>query len=86
MDYADSRSIFPLVADIFSWLRNIDADIRKLHTMIQAKIPQVNTDVAFNFWDNFLKNEDIWYTILGREGPTRILLLNQNSDELRAGG
>ena len=39
-----------------------------------------------NHLDSFIQNKSIWYTILGREKPTRILLLNQNSDELRAGG
>lgn len=40
----------------------------------------------FTLWDNFLKNKNVWYTLAGKEKPARILLLNQNSDELRAGG
>lgn len=40
----------------------------------------------FTLWNNFLGNINTWYTLAGRDAPTRILLLNQNSDELRAGG
>lgn len=33
-----------------------------------------------------IRHRDIWYKVLGSQGPIRILVLNQNSDELRAGG
>lgn len=85
-DTPDTKSFFPILDDIFDWLSSMDSEIRQLHSMIQSKAPEIETETAFTFWDNFLKNEDIWYTVLGREKPTRILLLNQNSDELRAGG
>ncbi|MCB9806331.1 DUF4012 domain-containing protein [Candidatus Peribacteria bacterium] len=54
--------------------------------MIQSQTPEVADAIPLTFWNNFLKYKDVWYTILGKKGPTRILLLNQNSDELRAGG
>jgi len=34
----------------------------------------------------FIAHRDAWYKALGAKGPMRILFLNQNSDELRAGG
>ncbi len=71
--------------EIFRWLSGMDDDIQELFTMIQSKAPEIESSTASTLWTNLLKNEDIWYTILGRDGPTRILLLNQNSDELRAG-
>lgn len=85
-DSSDTKSVFPIVDDVFDWLSGMDSELGQLHTMIRSKAPEIETDTAFTFWQNFLKHEDIWYTILGREKPTRILLLNQNSDELRAGG
>ena len=36
--------------------------------------------------DALLRDQETWYRLLGKDGPTRILVLNQNSDELRAGG
>jgi len=36
--------------------------------------------------ETFLKYKKIWYDLLGQSGPTKILILNQNNDELRAGG
>ncbi len=33
-----------------------------------------------------MRHQDVWYTLLGKNGRTRILILNQNNDELRAGG
>jgi len=83
---ADTQSIFPIVRQIMRWLSGMDSDIRRLHAMIQAQAPEIESEGAFTLWTNLLKHEDIWYSLLGREKPTRILLLNQNSDELRAGG
>ena len=34
----------------------------------------------------FIAHHALWYEVLGSKAPIRILLLNQNSDELRAGG
>lgn len=36
------------------------------------------------YLDKFLDHKDIWYQILGKDKKTRILVLNQNNDELRA--
>ena len=83
---SNTKSIFPVLDDIFDWLSGMNSAIKQLHTMIQLRAPEIDIETAFTFWNNFLKNENIWYTVLGREEPTRILLLNQNSDELRAGG
>lgn len=85
-EVADTKSIFPIVREVMRWFSGMDSDIRKLHTMIQAQAPEIESEGAFTLWTNLLKHEDIWYSLLGREKPTRILLLNQNSDELRAGG
>lgn len=34
-DSAEAVSIFPIMDETFSWLRNIDPDIRSLHAMVQ---------------------------------------------------
>jgi uncharacterized protein (DUF608 family) len=83
-EVSQTTSILPVVDDIFSWFSRIDDDIRELHTLLQTQ--SLDTSGAFAVWENLQKNKEIWYTLLGKNGPTRILLLNQNSDELRAGG
>jgi hypothetical protein len=85
-DTAETTSIFPIMKEAFHWLSSMDRDIQKLFAMIQSKAPEIESSTVSALWTNILKNEDIWYRVLGRDGPTRILLLNQNSDELRAGG
>jgi hypothetical protein len=85
-EVADTQSIFPIMKEVFQWLSGMDDDMQELFTMIQTQAPEIESEGAFTLWTNLLKHEDIWYSLLGREKPTRILLLNQNSDELRAGG
>ena len=85
-DAADTTSVFPIVREVMKWLSSMDSDITELSRMIQTHAPELGWETPYTFWTNFLKHEDIWYSLLGWEKPTRILLLNQNSDELRAGG
>lgn len=84
-EVSQTTSILPVIDDIFSWFSRIDGDIRELHTLLQTQ-SALDISGAFAVWENLQKNKEIWYTLLGKNGPTRILLLNQNSDELRAGG
>lgn len=83
---AEAESIFPIMDETFSWLRDIDPEIRDLHNMVQGGLSGFDIGAVFTVWENLLKHEATWYEILGKNRPTRILLLNQNSDELRAGG
>ena len=85
-DMADTTSILPLVSEVLTWLSSIDSDISDLYTMIQIHAPELGGETLSTLWTNFLKYENVWLSVFGREEPTRILLLNQNSDELRAGG
>lgn len=85
-DSSDTTSVFPIVREVMKWLSSMDSDIRELAMMLQTHAPELGWETPFTLWTNFLKHEDVWYSLLGREKPTRILLLNQNSDELRAGG
>jgi hypothetical protein len=80
-----TTSIFPIVDDVFSWMRLMDRQVMELFQIIGSR-GDFDMDMVTTFWANIQRNRDTWYTILGKDAPTRILLLNQNSDELRAGG
>jgi|GEM_PF-1025502 len=82
---AKTTSIFPLVDGVFHWIESIDKDIKSLLEMVQTQ-GDFDTTLIGDFWSSIQRYREAWYTLLGRDGPTRILLLNQNSDELRAGG
>lgn len=82
-------SVLPLLGRIFKTLESIQSDVHDIRSQLihitQNNNPAGLSDIVHHL-DEFLKHKNIWYTILGKEKPTRILLLNQNSDELRAGG
>ncbi len=84
-DISEDVSVFPIMKEVFRWLSGINSDVEELLMLVESQAPEMASANAAHFWKNLLKNEDIWYTIFGRNGLTRILLLNQNSDELRAG-
>ncbi len=86
---SQTESVFPLLDKIFSIFETLQGDIHDVRAQLvhitHDENPAGISDIV-NHLDSFLKNKNIWYSILGKEKPTRILLLNQNSDELRAGG
>jgi len=82
---ATTTSIFPLIDGVFDWIESIDSDVRGLIEIVQTQ-GEFDTTLLGDFWSNLQHYRETWYTLLGKDGPTRILLLNQNSDELRAGG
>ncbi len=86
---SQKQSIFPLLEKVFDAFGDIQSDMHDIQTQLMHITKNPNpagiSDLVGHF-DGFMKNKNIWYTIFGREKPTRILLLNQNSDELRAGG
>lgn len=63
---SNTTSIFPVVDMVFSWIGHIDDDVRSVFEMIGS---QGDMDVALaqNFWINFQKYRDTWYTILGKK-------------------
>lgn len=81
-----TESVFPIVDRIFAWLESIDDEIDELRDMLSVQAPGFDVGAPFALWKNILGHRETWYDLLGKNGPTRILLLNQNSDELRAGG
>lgn len=84
-----TQSIFPLLDDLFPYLSDIAHEAESIETLAKKFI---DSDHAQGFesvkksFESFIAHQDIWYALLGKNGPIRILLLNQNSDELRAGG
>lgn len=84
-----TRSIFPLLDILFADLARISGEARSIESIITRFLDPErlgHIDDMLTSLDSFVANRDIWYTLLGKKGLTRMLLLNQNSDELRAGG
>lgn len=84
-------SIFPILESIFEGLGDIQGVFQWLSPALQ-RLWALSPDLMTR-WENSLtsfaaliQNRDIWFKVLGAQGPMRILFLNQNSDELRAGG
>lgn len=88
---AGSQSIFPLLDSVFVHLETIDKLLVRIDPSLK-RLVGANTSSgkmlagSLASLHSFITHRDMWYAILGKNGPTRILLLNQNSDELRAGG
>lgn len=90
-DRSQQESIFPLLDTVWAigWdgikniktLMNSAEKIAPLESWFQKKYIHY-----LAIAEAFLKYKKIWYTVLGDSGPTKILVLNQNNDELRAGG
>lgn len=83
--HANTMSIFPVMDDFFDWMEDMRWQISGLREIVQSENMGMDISGFFSLWENFIRNKDIWYFIAGKDRPTRILLLNQNSDELRAG-
>ncbi len=88
---SETQSIFPILDKIWDIgeesQKDIDTLARSLFSIVtpDTKITEEYTRYK-QYLDAFLRHKEIWYTLLGKNGPTRILILNQNNDELRAGG
>ncbi len=81
-----NTTILPVARNIFSWLHGLDSSISQLFSLLEKQLPDSEFQNISIPWKNLLSHEDTWLTLLGKDHPIRILLLNQNSDELRAGG
>lgn len=82
-------SIFPLLDRIFPLLEDMMDEIDALQIKAQSYLSlsqQSDIEKLSTLLGTFISHQSLWYDILGKNKPTRILLLNQNSDELRAGG
>jgi hypothetical protein len=64
---SDSTSIFPLLNEVFSWLTKINPDIQSLSRLVESQVSGFGDSAPLIFWNNFQKNRDIWYTILGKK-------------------
>ena len=90
-EHREEVSVFPILDSVFETLADISARGESLSPSLQ-KLGALNpaylqsADLYRQSLSAFLTHRDIWRKILGAEGSTRILFLNQNSDELRAGG
>jgi hypothetical protein len=85
----DTESLFPIMKYVFDRLWRIRTEL----IQIQARLQHISSPELFSqirrgsdLLTALIDHHDIWYDLAGRNRTTRILLLNQNSDELRAGG
>ncbi len=88
---SETESIFPLLDQL--WIIGEDGkeNIKSLADSIFKIVPpsqqlQKQYTKYFEHLSAFLRHKKIWYSLLGETRPTQILILNQNNDELRAGG
>lgn len=88
-EQSQKQSMFPLMDRVFRIFGTLQSDIHDIQSQLihitKDENPAGISDIVSHI-DSLMQNKNVWYTIFGRERPTRILLLNQNSDELRAGG
>lgn len=88
---SEKESIFPLLDELWDIGENGKESIETLATsLFNIAPPEASLQKKYTryltYLDTFLKHKKIWYDLLGKTRPTRILILNQNNDELRAGG
>lgn len=88
---SQKESIFPLLDTIWEIAlrsqESIDTLAQSLFALVTPDQWIKDTYTKYkNYLDAILRHQDVWYDILGKNGRTRILILNQNNDELRAGG
>lgn len=87
---SETQSIFPLLDRLWNIGENGKESIETLAISVFRIAPpaqsiQIEYAHYLTYLDTFLKHKKIWYNLLGKTKPTRILILNQNNDELRAG-
>lgn len=88
---SETESIFPLLDTLWDIGENGKENIETLVASLSKIAPpeialQKKYTQYLHHLDAFLKHKNIWYALLGKTRSTRILILNQNNDELRAGG
>lgn len=88
---AKKESIFPLLDTLWNIGENDEKSLQILATSLFSVVrPDAQLEKKYNqsmgYLKSFLDHKKIWYDLLGKTRPTRILVLNQNNDELRAGG
>lgn len=88
---SQTQSIFPLLDKLWKIGEDSKENITTLANSLFRIVPpekwlQQKYTYYLEYLDAFLRNKKIWYDLLGKSRPTRILVLNQNNDELRAGG
>lgn len=87
----EENSIFPILSsvlvsmnDIYDRVQSLTPSLQRIWTLNPNLWAQIDGTLAS--FSAFIRHRDAWYKILGSQSPMRILFLNQNSDELRAGG
>lgn len=88
---AQTQSIFPLLNKMWEVAEEGRDSVSTISTSLFSVIPPrpglIDKYEKYNtYLTSFLRHKEIWYDLLGKNGPTKILILNQNNDELRAGG
>ncbi len=88
---SDTKSIFPLLDTLWDIGESGEEGLRTLaESLFQITPPDQYVreyyERSIAYLSSFLSHRDIWYDLLGKTHPTRILVLNQNNDELRASG
>lgn len=84
-EVSDSQSIFPLIDDIYSWIDETDPPMQKTLKNVMNFMENEQIQSLSDIWNTLISERETLEKILGKHGPSRILFLNQNSDELRAG-
>ena len=90
-DKSKQESIFPLLNKLWIILEDGTKNIQSLIdsatklSLLEKWFSEKYIPYIYRL-ETFLKYKKIWYDILWQSHPTKILILNQNNDELRAGG
>lgn len=88
---SETESIFPLLDQLWDIGENAKESVQTLATSLFAITqPNIHMQERYTWYirqlSAFLSYKEVWYDLLGENRPTKILILNQNNDELRAGG
>jgi Protein of unknown function (DUF4012) len=88
---SEKESIFPLLDNLWEIGEEGKKSIETLTVSLFKITPpnqyiQTQSRYYLRHLSSFLAHKKVWYDLLGKTRLTRILILNQNNDELRAGG
>jgi len=88
---SQTESIFPLLDIVWVLGENGEKSLKTLaNSLFTIVRPDMLMEKRYNqymgYLTAFLEHKEAWYDLLSKTRPTRILILNQNNDELRAGG